>query len=68
MGRKLKIVENEKCTLEDLDQGKKTENRGKLETHTVGPGIWVETLKNVKNDNCTLQDLDFGEKSKKLGK
>ena len=51
-----------------MGYGQKIEKSGKLETHTVGPGIWVETLKNVKNDNCTLQDLDFGEKSKKLGK
>jgi hypothetical protein len=28
-------VENEKCALEDLEYGEKTENHGKYETHTV---------------------------------
>ena len=36
--------------------------------HTVGPGIWQETLKNVENDKYTMQDLDDGEKTEKRGK
>jgi hypothetical protein len=28
--------------------------RGKKEKHTLGPGIWRETLKNVENEKCTL--------------
>ena len=35
----LKNVKNEKCTLQDLAYGKKTNKRGKRDTHTVGPGI-----------------------------
>ena len=31
----LKKVKNEKCTLQDLDYGKKTEKREKKETNTV---------------------------------
>jgi hypothetical protein len=42
-------MKNEKYTLYDLDNGEKTEKRGKLDTNTVGPGIWRETLKNVEN-------------------
>ena len=38
------------------------------ETHTVGPGIWQESLKNVENDKCTLQDLEYGEKIEKRDK
>ena len=33
--------------------------------HTVGPGIWRETLKKKKNENCTLQELEYGEKTDK---
>ena len=64
----LKKVENEKCTLQDLEYGKKTANHGKLETHNVGPGIWQETLKNVKNEQCTPQDLKCGQKNEKYKK
>ena len=41
----IKKVQNEKCTLFDLEYIKKnkiqnTEKRGKWEMHTVGTGIW----------------------------
>ena len=52
----LKEVDIEKCTLQDLEYGKKTENHGKLETKTVGNKIRRETLKNVKNEKLTLYD------------
>ena len=42
MAGKLKNVEYEKHTLQDLGCGEKPEKRGKCETHTVGPGIWRE--------------------------
>ena len=35
----LKIVKNDKCTLQDLAYGEKTGKRGKRDKHTVGPGI-----------------------------
>ena len=35
----LKIVENEKWSLWDLENDMYTKNHGKCETHTVGPGI-----------------------------
>jgi len=30
------------------------QKRGKREMHTVGPGIWRETLKIMENEKCTL--------------
>ena len=45
-----------------------TEKRGKCEMHTLGPGIWRETLKNVENEKCSLQDVDYGKKTEKRGK
>ena len=45
----MKNVENEKCTLYDLEYGeKKSEKRGKWEMDTLGPGKCWEILKNVK--------------------
>ena len=31
-----------------------TEKREKWEKHTVGPGLWRETLKKLENEKCTL--------------
>ena len=36
--------------------------------HTVGAGIWQETLKNEENKKYTLQDMEYGEKTEKCGK
>jgi hypothetical protein len=36
-----------------MEYGKKTVKCGKLDTHTVGPGIWLETLKDMKNEKYT---------------
>ena len=38
------------------------------ETHTVGPGIWPESVKNVKYEKYTRQDMCYDEKTKKRGK
>ena len=65
MARKLKIMENEAYTLQDLEYVEKTEKRGKLETHMVGPERWRESLKNVQNEKPTMQDLEHGEKQRK---
>ena len=47
-------MENEKNSLDDLKNDEITKRREKCEMHTVGPGIWRETLKNVENEKCTL--------------
>ena len=62
MVRKLKSVEKETQTLQDLEYGKKSDQQENRETHIVGPG--QETVKNVKNEICTLQDLYMERKSK----
>ena len=40
MARKLKIMETEKHTLDDLKNDEITEKREKREMPTGGPGIW----------------------------
>jgi hypothetical protein len=47
-------MKNEKCTLCELEYGKKTKKEEKCEKDLVGPGIWQVTLKNVKNEKQTL--------------
>ena len=42
MSRKLKMMEKEKLSLDDLKNDEITEKREKREMHTVGPGIWRE--------------------------
>ena len=42
MARKVKIMENEKHSLDDLKNDEITEKREKREMYTVGPGIWRE--------------------------
>jgi hypothetical protein len=48
--------------------GENTEKHKKIEMHTVGPGIWRETVKNVKNEKYTLLDLKDGKKHRKTCK
>ena len=48
------IVKNEKCTLQDLEYVKETDQHGKVENHLVGPVTWQETLKIVENEIHTL--------------
>ena len=54
MARKLKIMENEKYTLENINYYEKSEKHGKYGTNTVEPVKWRETLKNVENEKCSL--------------
>ena len=61
-------MENEKCTLQDLEYGENTEICGILKVYTVGPGIWRETLKTMENEKFTLQDLGYGKHPEKRGK
>ena len=42
MARKLRIMENEKHTLDDLKNDEITKKREKREMHTERPGIWRE--------------------------
>ena len=68
MARNSVNVKNEKYTLQDLDQGKKTEKPGK-EKHTVQHVKYGKKKeKNVKNEKYTVQDLDYGKETLKTGK
>ena len=51
MARKMKIMENEKHSLDDLKNDEITKKREKLEMHLERPGIWRENLKsrNMRN-------------------
>ena len=55
----LKNVENEKCTLQDMEYGEKTYKRGNRETHMVGHYIWRETLKNGQNEKHNYRNLNM---------
>ena len=67
MVRKLKNMDNETQTL-TWNMAKKLENEIQLQTRTIGPEIWLETLKKVENETETLFDLEYGEKTEKRGK
>ena len=64
MTKSLKNVKNEKCTLKDLECGRKTENHGKCEIHTLGREIWQGNLKKVEN----LERSTVGKKTENHGK
>ena len=49
MKKSQKNVKNEKCTLQDLEYGEKTENQGKWEIHNLGREIYRGKLKKVEN-------------------
>ena len=48
------------------NMARNTEKRAKWETHSVGSGIWLETVKNVKYKKYTLCDLDLARKLKNV--
>ena len=54
MLRKLTNEENEKIMVGSGIRRKIWKNLQNRETHTVGPGIWRETVKDVKYEKYTL--------------
>ena len=50
----LKSMESEKCTLQDLDYGEKTENHGKLETRGRTCNMVRNTQKSGKREMHTV--------------
>ena len=65
MARKLKNVENETQTVQDLNMARNTKKLGKGEIHTQGNRVWRKTLKNMKNEKHKLKDQDYGEETEK---
>ena len=49
MKKSIKNVKNEKCTLQDLEYGEKTENHRKWVIPTLVREIWRGKLKKVEN-------------------
>ena len=62
MARKLKNVENQKLTQQDLEYGEKNWKKWKMRKAHCKSGICQETLKNEENEKDKLQDLDYGKK------
>ena len=50
-----------------MENGKKTENHGKLK-NPLDDLKNDEITINVKNEKCTLKDLEYGEKTENHGK
>ena len=68
MVRKLKNMENETQTLQDLEYSekhKKTWNKGNAHCRTC---TMVRKLKIMENEKHTLQHQDYGKKTEKRGK
>ena len=63
----LKNVENEKCTLQDLEYGKESKNQ-ESETQTLQAWNVARNSQNVENEKFTHQDLEYGEKTENPGK
>ena len=60
MTKSLKNVKNQKCTLQGLEYGEKTENHGKGEIHTLGREIWRVKLKKggiFRNVHCRTWNM-----------
>ena len=68
MVRKLKIMENEKHSIDDLKNDEITEKHEKWEMHTVGPGIWRENWKSLKMRNTHFRTWNMERKTEKGGK
>ena len=68
MTKSLKSVKNEKCTLKDLEYGKKTENDRKWEKHTLGREIRRGKLKKVENLELSTVGRGICQENWKYGK
>ena len=57
MEKKLNNVEDEKCTLQDLEFGEKPEKSEKMRNVHFMTWIMEKKLKHVENEKSTFQDL-----------
>ena len=67
MASKLKIMKNEKHSIEDLKNDEITEKREKWEMHTVGRGIWQKNWKSRKMINTHFRTWNKARKTEKVG-
>ena len=67
MTKSLKNVNNEKCTLKDLEYGDKTKEAEELKewvgAHKTLLSWKLDGLTIVLTEKCTLKDLEYGEKT-----
>ena len=67
MARNLKIIENEKYSLDDLRNDEITEKHEKWAMHTVGPEIWRENWKSRIIRNTHFRTWNLARKTEKVG-
>ena len=63
LARKLKIMENEKHTLQDLEYGENQLKNVKKVKYTSRTWAMASKLKKVENETHTWQDQDYGKKT-----
>ena len=68
MARKLKIMKNEKQSLNDLKNDEIPEKREKWKMHTEGPWIWREIWKSRKMRNTHFRMWNTARKTEKCQK
>ena len=61
-------MKNDKCTLQDLAYGEKTDKRGKWKTHMVGTGLWQENSKTWKMRHTQCRACYMARNSEKCEK
>ena len=67
MMRNIKNMKNDKCTLQDLEYAKITENVDH-EKKTFRTELLCGKLKKVENEKCPLQDMEYAKKTENHGK
>ena len=67
MARKMKVMENEKNPLVDLNNDEITKKREKWEMHTEGRLIWHENWISRKMRNTHFRTWNMARKTEKVG-
>ena len=62
MARNFEKGENEKCSLQDLEYGQKTEEMLKMRDTHFRTCNMASKLTSEENENLTWQDLEYGKK------
>ena len=62
MARNFEKGKNEKCTLQNLEIGQKTEETQKMRDTHCRTCTMARKLTNQENENLTWKDLEYGEK------
>ena len=68
MARNFEKVKNEKCSLQDLEYGQKTEEMLKMRDTHFRTCNMASKLTSEENENLTWQDLDMARNTEKREK